>query len=196
MGKFKKRRFYRVNHYIQAREVRVIDETGKQIGVMPLEKAIFQAQNKGLDLVEVASKTVPPVAKIVDFKKFKYLEKKKRTAKKAKKSELKEIRLNPFIAENDLKNRLERAKRFLGEKNQVKVVIFFRGRQIAKKDFGYRLVDKITEKLKDCAQVIEEPKFLGRRLIMTLTPNEKKSVKAKTENKKVSQKKVSTDQNR
>lgn len=185
-----KRKFYRTNHFIQAKEVRVIDEEGKQIGVLPLSKALAEAQDQGLDLVEIAPKAQPPVCKIIDFKKFKYLEaKKEKAGKKSKKTEIKEVRLTPFIAENDLKNRIEKTRAFLKDKNQVKISVQFKGRQIAKKDFGYKIVDQVTQALADCAQVIQEPKFIGRRLILTLTPNEK-SKKDQTQDQKVSQKKV------
>ncbi|HUV42323.1 MAG TPA: translation initiation factor IF-3, partial [Patescibacteria group bacterium] len=95
------KKFYRINHYIQSREVRVIDDEGKQIGVMLLEKALQQAQEKELDLIEVAPNAKPPVCKIVDFKKFKFLEAKKeqQEKKKAKKVNLKEVKLSPFIAD-------------------------------------------------------------------------------------------------
>jgi len=188
--RFKKKKFYRINRYIQAKEVRAIDETGKQIGVMPLEKALFYAQNRGLDLVEIAPNALPPVCKIIDFKKFRYQEAKRGAAQKRKKSEIKEVRLSPFIAQNDLKNRLERARKFLKSKNQVRVSIFFKGRQIAKKEFGYKLLGSITEKLGDISQVGQEPKFMGRRLVMILNPHEKKSQENKIQNKKVDQKKV------
>jgi translation initiation factor IF-3 len=164
--------FYRINHYIQAREIRVVDEKGKQVGVMALQKALSQAREKGLDLVEVAPLAKPPVCKIVDFKKFKFLENKKRRKeqKKAKRVEIKEVRLTPFIAENDLNFRLERAEEFLNEGDRVKISVFFKGRQMAKKEFGYELIKKTLERLKPIATVEMEPKFVGRRLEMMLSP--------------------------
>lgn len=185
MRKFKKKKFYRINEYIQAKEVRVIDEDGKQIGVMFPEKALSEARNRDLDLVEIAPKANPPVCKIIDFKKFRYLESKKQSAQKVKKRDIKKIRLNLFIAENDLNIRLEKAKSFLKARNQVKVSILFRGREIAKKELGYKLVSLITEKLSDYGQVSQEPKLIGRQLVMILIPYEKTSQKAKTENKKI-----------
>jgi len=187
--KFKKKKYYRLNRNIQAEKVRVVNEEGKQIGVMALTEALLRAQNQELDLVEIAPKAKPPVCKIIDFKKFRYLEAKKGSAKKIKKSETKEVRLSPFIAENDLKTRLNRIKKFLKDKNQVKVTIVFKGRQIAKKEFGYQLVKQVTESLSDYSRVGQEPKFLGRRLIMILYPDEK-TKKEKVQNKKVNPKEV------
>lgn len=216
MAKRKKKRkprgpFYKLNHYIQAPEVRVVDEAGKQVGVLPLGKALKQAQEKGLDLVEVAPRAKPPVCKIVDFKKFKFLEAKKKKAekKKTKQVEIKEVRLTPFIAENDFNFRIARAEEFLKDGDKVKVSIFFRGRQIAKKEFGYDQLKKAVEALGVVSQVEAEPKFVGRRLEMTLSPvkgqpvskkqatakpKEKPNAKAKeknqTKDQKVDQKKV------
>lgn len=182
--------FYRINHFIQAKEVRVLDEEGKQVGVMPLDQALFEARRNNLDLVEIAEKANPPVCKIIDFKKFKYLEAKKNSGPKVKKSSLKEIRVNPFIAENDLTMRIEKARAFLKGKNQVKFSVFFRGRQIAKKEFGYRLLEKVTEALSDCSQVQQEPRLLGRQLIVALSPDEKKESKNQTKDPQINSKKI------
>jgi len=187
------KKFYRINQYIQAKEVRVVDEKGKQIGVLATEKALKQAQEKGLDLVEVAPNTKPPVCKIVDFKKFRFLKSKKQQQdkKQAKKVDLKVVQLSPFIAENDFNFRLNRAEEFLKEGNKVKIAVVFKGRQITKKDFGYKLMERALEKLKPYSEIDFEPKFAGRKLEMTLKPIKGgKSEKAKDENQKVSQKKI------
>lgn len=187
------KKFYRLNQYIQAKEVRVVDEKGKQVGVMPTEKALKQAQSKGLDLVEVAPKAKPPVCKIIDFKKFKFLESRKeqQDKKKSKKVELKEIQLSPFIAENDLNFRLNKAEKFLKQGNKVKIAVVFKGRQITKKDFGYQLIEKVLTRLKPYSEIDFEPKFFGRKLEMTLRPIKGgKSGKEKDENKKINKKKV------
>jgi len=187
------KKFYRINQYIQAKEVRLVDEKGKQIGVLPKEKALKQAQKKGLDLVEVAPSAKPPVCKIIDFKKFKFLESKKQQQdkKKTKRVELKEIKLGPFIAENDFNYRLKKAEEFLKEGDKVKISVVFRGRQITKKDFGYKLMERVLEKLKPFSEIDFEPKFAGRKLEMTLKPVKGgKSGKTKDEDKKIRQKKV------
>ena len=108
------RRYYRLNQYIFAKEVRVIDDKGKQIGLMPVSQALQQARNLGLDLVEIVPKAKPPICKIINFKKFLFLEEKKASEEKRKnkKTKLKEIQLTPFIAQNDLEIRFKRWKNF------------------------------------------------------------------------------------
>lgn len=179
------RRFYRINQYIQAKEVRVIDESGKQIGIFSKDEALFKARQKGLDLVEVAPNANPPVCKIIDFKKFKYLENKKQRAgkKKGVKQDTKEVRFTPFIAQNDFNIRIEKTKEFLKEGNKVRLTVKFVGRQITRKQFGYELLKKAIEQLKEFANVEGEPKWQGRLLTINLSPL-KKSPKenAKTKN--------------
>lgn len=185
------KKFYRINHYIQAREVRVVDEKGKQIGVMPISQALKQAQEKGVDLVEVAPKAQPPVCKIIDFRKFKYLESKREQEekKKAKKVEIKEIHLTPFIAANDFNFRMERAEKFLKDGDKVKIAVRFRGRERDKKDFGYRLIEQALEKLKTSSEIDLGPKFMGNRLELVLRPKGDKDGK-KDENKKINRQKI------
>lgn len=164
--------FYRLNQYIQADKIRVIDEAGKQIGVMSREEALSQARQKGLDLVEIAPHAKPPVGKIIDFKKFRFQEEKKRQREKksAKKSELKEIRLSPFMAENDRQYKIKRAGEFLSQGNKVKLSLMFRGRQITKKSFGYGQLALASQQLAGTGEVEFGPKLTGNRLEMTLTP--------------------------
>lgn len=171
------RKFYRLNQYIRANKIRVIDEKGKQIGVMPVNEALVQAQKTGADLVEIAPKAQPPVCKIIDFKKFLFLEAKKnqKEKKKSKRGQLKEIRLTPFIAENDFNFRIKRAADFLKQKNKVKITIFFKGRQITKKNFGYELLKKAAEKLNSYGEIDTNPKFTGPLLEMILRPISKKN---------------------
>lgn len=183
-----KRKFYRINQYIRADKVRVVDEEGKQVGILSLREALEKAQKIGLDLVEVAPKTSPPVCKIIDFKKFKYLESKrlKDARRKAKRGEVKEIRLSPFIAKKDLEFRLKRAEEFLKEGDKVKVTVRFLGRQITRKEFGYELLKKFIKDLSYLSTIEQEPRFVGRQLTMLLSPIKGgKSGKEKTKNKKV-----------
>ncbi|HUW21767.1 MAG TPA: translation initiation factor IF-3 [Candidatus Bathyarchaeia archaeon] len=182
MGKYHQKKFYRINQYIQASKLRVVDETGKQIGILSRDQALLESQKEGLDLVEIAPNAEPPVCKIIDFKKFRYLEAKKNTGKKGKKSNIKEVRLSPFIAENDLKNRIEKIRKFLKEKDQVKITIVFRGREIAKKEFGYRLAKTVIESLADNSQIGQEPKIVGRQLVFIIYPNEKDQQKKEIQN--------------
>lgn len=169
------RRYYRINQFIQANKIRAIDEKGKQIGIMALGEALKQAQEKRLDLVEIAAKAQPPVCKIINFKKFLFQEEKKEkdSKKKSKKVDLKQIRLRPFIAENDLNFRLKQAERFLKTGNKVKIIIRFLGREITKKDFGYELLKKSIEKLKPVSEIETEPKFFGNQLEINLNPAKK-----------------------
>lgn len=180
--KFKKKvgKFYRINQYIQAKEVRVIDKDGKQIGIMPIFNAIQKAREAGVDLIEVAPNANPPVCKIIDFKKFKYLEakKEKEDKKGQKKGELKEIVFSPFIAQNDLNTRVKKIKEFFDQGNKVKIRIKFSGRELGKKEFGYKLVEKVITNLGESANKESEPKFQGRELFLILAPN-KNLTKAK-----------------
>lgn len=183
-----KRKFYRINQYIRADRVRVVDEEGKQVGILPLREALEKAQKIGLDLVEIAPTASPPVCKIIDFKKFKYLESKKarEARKKAKKGEVKEIRLSPFIAKKDLEFRLGRAEEFLKEGDKVKVTVRFFGRQITRKEFGYELLKKFIKDLSYLSTIEQEPRFVGRQLVMLLSPAKGgKDGKEKTKDKKI-----------
>lgn len=185
-------KFYRLNQYITADQVRVVDEKGKQIGVLPLTEALAKARQEGKDLVEVAAKAKPPVCKIINFKKFKYLETKKQQEekKKNKKIEIKQIRLTPFMAENDFNFRLKRAKEFLNHGDWVKLTVFFRGRQITKKNFGYELIKKAETELEAIAKKTGDPKFMGKQLEVLFLPVKGEKNDTKNENQKVNQQKV------
>ena len=169
-------KYYKINQFIQAKEVRVVDEEGKQIGVMPIFNAIQKAREAGVDLVEVAPGAKPPVCKIIDFKKFKYIEaKKEQEEKKGQKGgDVKEVQLSPFIADNDFQTRIKRARGFIKENNKVKVRVRFKGRELSKKDFGFKLIDEMVEQLKDVAVKETEPKFGGREIFLILGPAKKK----------------------
>jgi translation initiation factor IF-3 len=166
------KRYYRINKNIRAKKVRVVDDDGEQVGVFPLQEALFKARKKGLDLVEVATKAKPPVCKIIDFNKFKYEQNKKQKAgkKKKHKQETKEVRFTPFIAENDLQRRVKQAKEFLKDGDKVKLTVKFRGREITKKKFGYEIIEKAQEQLKDIALVESKPKWHGKTLVTVLRP--------------------------
>ncbi len=176
--------FWRTDYQIRASQLRVIGSDGKLIGVLSKDEAVKKAKDEGLTLVEIAPNAVPPVAKIVDFGKFRYQEEKKlrKQSKGTKGGELKEIRFSPFIAENDYNTRLERVKEFLAEKNKVKIVVVFLGRQMGSKPFGYKLIERIKTDLGDNIAIDMEPKFLGRHLITIISPY------AKAKNKEVNNK--------
>ena len=166
---------WRINHQITAPKVRVIGDDGKQLGVITIEQALAESIKAGLDLVEIAPNAKPPVVKIVDLGKFRYEQEKKlqKEKKRSKASELKEIRLSPFIAEHDYKVRLEKVEEFLQDGNKVRLVVVFTGRQMESKSFGYDLLKKILEELRDKVVVDMEPKFFGRHLAMVISPIKK-----------------------
>lgn len=141
------------------------------------------AKKEGLDLVEIAPKAKPPVAKIIDFGKFKYQEEKKaQKAKRGSKSaDLKEVRLSPFIGEADYKTRFDRIQGFLKRGDKVRTVIKFKGRQMGSKKFGYNVLQRILKELETEVNIDMEPKFIGRHLSMVISPM--------TKNKKVEPKK-------
>ncbi|OGD62579.1 translation initiation factor IF-3 [Candidatus Beckwithbacteria bacterium RBG_13_42_9] len=167
------KRFYRINQYVRAPQVRVVDEKGEQLGVISLDEALFKARQRHLDLVEVAEKANPPVCKIIDFKKFKYQEDKKEQAgkKKSKQQEVKEFRLTPFIAQNDFEIRIKRAMETLTTGDKVKLTVKFVGRQITRKEFGENLLKKAIEKLREVSKVESPPKWQGKLLSLVLKPN-------------------------
>ena len=137
-------------------------------------EALKLAQKEGVDLVLVGPNAEPPVAKIINFANFKYQQKKKeKSGKKASSLEIKELRLTPFIAENDLGTRLTRAKEFFSEGNRVKIVVKFTGRQITHQEFGRQVLDRVINALDDFAVTDQEPKFQGKTLYMVLKPRSK-----------------------
>ena len=170
--KTSKFKFYRINLKINSPKLRVIGPDGKQLGILSLTKALEDAKKLGVDLVEVAPAAKPPVAKLIDFKKFRYQEAKKRKEerKKTKGGELKAIRLSPFIAKADLDLRIKRAKGFLADGDKVKIEIRFFGRQLTKKEFGYKILKEFIDRLIEEGKPEQEPKWMGKRLIMTFVP--------------------------
>lgn len=174
-------KFYQTNQYIKAAELRVVDASGKQIGVLSRDEALAKSREAGLDLVEIAPMAKPPVAKIIDFKKFKYMEAKKEREgnKKSGKVELKEIRFTPFIATGDFDSRIEKIKEILADGDRVKVVVKFVGRQITRVDFGHELVKKIMTELDGIATADGEAKLQGKQLFLIMNPVKKSSKEIK-----------------
>jgi translation initiation factor IF-3 len=157
------RKYYQLNHRIEAEQLRVIDFEGKQVGVLNKSAAIQQAQAQGLDLVLIAEKAVPPVAKIIDFKKFLYQEEKKaKEAKKGiKKSIVKDIKLSLFIGPGDRERMVEKGREFLEEGNQLRLNLTLKGREIVKRDMGIGLLNEFIVSLGD-VNVSKPPKLEGR----------------------------------
>ncbi|MCB9169371.1 MAG: translation initiation factor IF-3 [Flavobacteriales bacterium] len=156
-------------------EVRVVGEN-VSTGVYPFMEALRLAEERGLDLVEISPTAVPPVCRIVDYKKFLYDLKKKQKELKAKQTtaELKEIRFGPNTDEHDLNFKLNHARKFLTEGHKVKAFVFFRGRTIVFKERGEILLLKFAQSLEDLGVVESMPKLEGKRMIMILVPKKKK----------------------
>jgi translation initiation factor IF-3 len=161
---------------IRIREVRVIDDEGQQLGVMPTPRALALAQEKGLDLVEVAPTAVPPVCRILDYGQYKYeLQKRDREARKKQKSQtFKEIRLRVKIDVNDLRTKLRRAGMFLDEGDRVKVTVQFRGREMSHANLGRVLLDRAAEMLVEHGTVERPPLLEGRNMYIVMAPLEKR----------------------
>jgi translation initiation factor IF-3 len=164
---------------IRIREVRVIDDEGQQLGVMPTFQALALAQEKGLDLVEVAPTAVPPVTRILDYGQYKYeLQKREREAKKKQKSQtFKEIRLRVKIDVNDLRTKTRRAAQFLDEGDRVKVTVQFRGREMTHANLGRDLLMRAAEMLTEHGTVERQPLMEGRNLFIVMAPLEKRQEK-------------------
>jgi len=166
------KKVYLVNHKIPFEEIRVIDAEGKNLGVLTKSDAIRKAYESDSDLVLVAEKTTPPVAKIVDFRKFLYEERReqKHSRKGGKKQEVKELRVGFNISDHDLQQRIKRAQEFLKERDKVKFTITFRGRTITRKQIGLDKIKRIIESLSKEGEVEKEAWWEGRRLIVLIRP--------------------------
>ncbi len=148
---------YRLNEAIRASEVRVIDRTGKQIGILPTAAAQELARRDGLDLVEVSPNAHPPVVRIVDLKRWLFERERKGVAKAGRKSELKEFRIRPNIGENDLALRVRRAEGFLKKGDKVKLTVVFRGREISHPEVGLEKLKRMVELLKEFGKPEGDP---------------------------------------
>lgn len=166
-----------VNYEIKAREVRVIDVDGKQLGIMPLKEALKLAQERQLDLVKVAPQAKPPVCKIMDYGKYKYEQSKreKEARKNQKVISVKEIRMSPNIEEHDFQVRVKSALRFLEDGNKVKVTVRFRGREITHTQLGEDVLKRLAESVKEKAVVEKPPVIEGRNMVMMLSPKQNTS---------------------
>ncbi len=163
----------RLSNNINSSTVRLIDENDINVGIVSLESAIEKANEAGLDLIEIASNTTPPVVKIMDLGKWKYEESKKKAAikKKQKIIELKELKFSSNIEENDYQVKLRNGKKFIAEGNKVKINLRFRGREMANKEMAKKLFDRLIVDFSDVAKVFVEPKLEGRQMTMQLAPN-------------------------
>lgn len=158
---------------IRVREVRVIDEEGQQLGILPTYEAMRLARERGLDLVEVAPNAIPPVCRLLDFGRFQYeRQKKEREARKAQKIiEVKEIRLKPRTGEHDLDTKVRQTLAFLEEGAKVRVTVRFRGREITHPEIGREQLAEFAAKVGDAAVIEQQPAMEGTNLFMLLSPN-------------------------
>lgn len=163
-----KKRTIRVNDQIDDPKVRLIDENGRQVGIVATHEALRLSEEAGFDLVEVSPTSVPPVCKIMDFGKYKYelAKKEKETKKKQHVIVTKEIRLRPKIEEHDFDFKLKHARKFLENGFRVKTTVMFRGRESAHREYGERVLDRFTKELEDIAKIEKEPAIEGGQLII------------------------------
>ncbi|MBI3379202.1 translation initiation factor IF-3 [Candidatus Gottesmanbacteria bacterium] len=170
MRKFTK--FYRLNYQITSPQIRLLDENGAQIGVLDKLEALKRAQTEQKDLVEIAPNAKPPVVKLIDFKKFKYLEAKKEREgrKNIKHVGMKEIRLSPFMGDHDFRTRVGQGMEFLKGGNQLKISLPFRGREITHKEFGMAMIQKAISELSSTSKVVRSPYLEGKVLVAQLAP--------------------------
>ncbi|HXF53198.1 MAG TPA: translation initiation factor IF-3 [Hyphomicrobiaceae bacterium] len=162
----------RVNEAIRVREVRLIDENGKNVGIVDRLEALARAEAVGLDLVEVSPDANPPVCKILDYGKYKYQEQKKaaEARKKQKIVEIKEIKMRPNIDDHDYDVKMRSIKRFFEEGDKVKITLRFRGREMAHQQLGMDVLRRVKADTEAIAKVEAEPRFEGRQMVMVLAP--------------------------
>ena len=173
---------HQINDEIRDREVRLISDTGEQLGIMSAREALARAEEASLDLVKISPTANPPVCKLMDYGKFKFEQSKreKEARKNQRVVEIKEVRMSPGIDVNDFNVKLRNAQKFLSEGNRVKATVRFRGREMAHTDIGKKLLLKFAE---DCAEVAvmdKAPKLEGRHMNMFLSPKVSKDTKEAT----------------
>jgi translation initiation factor IF-3 len=164
----------RINSRIRARDVRVISPEGEQLGIMSIRDALRAAQERELDLVEVAPNARPPVCRIMDYGKYKYEQTKrqKEARKKQKIVSIKEVRMSPKIDEHDFQVKAKNAERFLKDGNKVKVSVRFRGREVVHSDLARNMLLQMAKGVEDIAKIDRQPTIEGRQMIMILSPKQ------------------------
>lgn len=165
----------RINGEITAREIRLNDEEGEQLGIVSLADALRMAEEREVDLVEIAPNAVPPVCRLMDYGKYKYRESKKRHEQKLKikQVQIKEIKFRPGTDENDYQVKLRNITRFLEEGDKVKLTLRFRGREMAHQEIGMAQLKRVETDLGELALVEQFPKLEGRQMVMMLAPKKK-----------------------
>jgi translation initiation factor IF-3 len=162
----------RMNEEIRVPQVRLIDHTGQNVGVVATSDAMARATEAGLDLVEISPDADPPVAKILDYGKFKYQEQKKaaEARKRQKIVEIKEIKMRPSIDDHDYDVKMRSIKRFFDEGDKVKVTLRFRGRELSHQELGWQVLQRVKSDTEPIAKVESEPRMEGRQMVMVLAP--------------------------
>ncbi len=170
----------RINEAITASELRVIGPDGEQIGILSRSEALLEAERAGLDLIEISPLASPPVARIIDWGKYQYQRTKEqqRSRRKNVTVEIKQMRMGLKIGAHDLDIKLRKIREFLEAGHRVKIMVFFRGREMAHQELGYAMLDKIIEKLQDIATVEQKPIMAGKNLGIVV----RSTVNAKAQN--------------
>lgn len=171
----------RLNQQIRVPEVRLIGADGGQLGVVKIDVALQMASDEGLDLVEVSPQASPPVCRLIDYGKFKYQMSKKAHEAKKKQSviEVKEVNLTPNTDTHDLETKQKHIRKWVADRNRVKVSVKFRGREMAHQELGYRVIDQLVAGIDDVVALESRPRFEGRRLTVTLLPKSEVKTEAK-----------------
>jgi translation initiation factor IF-3 len=162
----------RINHQIRARDIRLIDVDGTQLGIRSLEEALQLALNRGLDLVEIAALNNPPVCKLTDFSKFRYEREKKlkEARKKQKGGQVKELRIRPKIGFHDLDIKINHMREFLEEHDKVRLTFVFRGREMEHTDLANPLIERVKERIQDVAVLEQDGRMDGNRKSLLFAP--------------------------
>jgi translation initiation factor IF-3 len=166
----------RVNERIRIREVRLIDDEGQQVGIVPTREALEMARERGLDLVEVAPNAIPPVCRLMDYGKYRYEQsRKERESRRHQQTvDVKEVRIRPKIDDHDLETKGRRAAKFLDQGDKVKVTVLFRGREMAHPDIGRGLLDQLADMLRSHGNIEQPPRMEGRTMTMWIGPLKQK----------------------
>ncbi|MDM8335360.1 translation initiation factor IF-3 [Wolbachia pipientis] len=161
---------YRINEFITSKEVRLVDQNGKMVGIVSIARALESAQGVGLDLVEIAPDSIPPVCKILDYSKQRYDAKKKASEakKKQKTFTIKEIKLGPNIGDHDYETKLRHARDFLTHGHKIKVTMKFRGRELINTDVGLKKLERLIRDTEDIAKIELAPKREGNQYFLAL----------------------------
>jgi translation initiation factor IF-3 len=160
----------RINEAIRSKELRVIGPSGEQLGIMSLQEALRVAEEAGVDLVEISPNAAPPVAKVIDWGKYQYqkMKEQQKNRKASRQSELKQMRFGLKIGSGDLEIKLRKIRSFLAAGHKVRIQIFYRGREMAHKELGYEMINKIIALLEDDAVVEQKPQMAGRNLSIVI----------------------------